>query len=76
MEIYKPCISTFLKCVICYFSNLIDLISVHYRCSLGKMYTSFWLQGLKGRDHWEDVSIGGTIVGKMDLEEVGWECMM
>jgi hypothetical protein len=40
------------------------------------MYTSFWLQGLKGRDHWEDVSIGGTIVGKMDLEEVGWECMM
>jgi hypothetical protein len=27
----------------------------------GEMFTAFWLGGLEGRDHWEDVGIGGRI---------------
>jgi hypothetical protein len=26
----------------------------------GEVFTGFWLGGLKVRDHWEDLGIGGT----------------
>jgi hypothetical protein len=28
----------------------------------GEVFTSFWLGGLKGRDHWEDLGISGRII--------------
>jgi hypothetical protein len=27
----------------------------------GEVFTVFWLEGLKGRDHWEDLGIGRRI---------------
>jgi hypothetical protein len=27
----------------------------------GEMFTEFWMGGAKGRDHWEDLGIGGRI---------------
>jgi hypothetical protein len=27
----------------------------------GEVFTGFWLGGLKARDHWEDLSVGGRI---------------
>jgi hypothetical protein len=33
----------------------------------GEVFTGFWLGGLKVRDHWEDLGIGGRV----DLREIG-----
>jgi hypothetical protein len=33
-----------------------------------EMFTGFWLGGLKGRDHWEDLGIGGRITFSWTLE--------
>jgi hypothetical protein len=27
--------------------------------SMGKVFTAFWFGGPKGRDHWEDLGVGG-----------------
>jgi hypothetical protein len=27
------------------------------------VFTGFWLEGLKVRDHWEDLGVGGRITG-------------
>jgi len=37
----------------------------------GKVFTGFWLGGLKVRDHWEDQGVGGEDNIKMDLREIG-----
>jgi len=31
------------------------------------VFPGFWLGGLKGRDHWEDLSIGGRITLRWTL---------
>jgi hypothetical protein len=31
------------------------------RMGRGKMFTGVWLEGQKGRDHWEDLGVGGKI---------------
>jgi hypothetical protein len=28
---------------------------------MGEVFTGFWLGGPKGRDHWEDLGVGGRI---------------
>jgi hypothetical protein len=33
----------------------------------GEMLTGFWLGGLKGRDHWEYLGIGGSITLRWTL---------
>jgi hypothetical protein len=33
----------------------------------GEVFTGFWLGGLKARDHWEDLGIGGRITLKWTL---------
>jgi len=35
------------------------------------VFTGFWLEGSKIRDHWEDLDIGGRIILKCNLG--GWE---
>jgi hypothetical protein len=30
------------------------------RMGRGEVFTGFWLGGLKGRDHWEDLGVGGS----------------
>jgi hypothetical protein len=35
------------------------------------MYTKFWSQNIKGRDHLEDVSIDGRKIFKQILEKQG-----
>jgi hypothetical protein len=37
------------------------------------MYTKFWSENLKGRDHAEDLGVDGRINIRMDLREIGWE---
>jgi hypothetical protein len=37
---------------------------------MGEVFTGFWLGGPKGRDHWEDLGVGGGNI-KMDLREIG-----
>jgi hypothetical protein len=37
------------------------------------MHTLFWLENLKGRDHFHNLGIDGKIIITMDLREVGWE---
>jgi hypothetical protein len=32
------------------------------------VFTGFWLGGLKVRDHWEDISIGGRITLRWALD--------
>jgi hypothetical protein len=34
----------------------------------------FWSESQKERDQWEDKGIGGWTI-KMDLRELGWNCM-
>jgi hypothetical protein len=31
------------------------------RMGRGEVFRGFWLGGLKGRDHWEDLGVGGRI---------------
>jgi hypothetical protein len=34
---------------------------------MGEVFTGFWLGGLKGRDHWEDLGIRGRITLRWTL---------
>jgi hypothetical protein len=41
----------------------------HVACmGRGEVFTGFWLGGLKARDHWEDLGIGGRITLRWTLE--------
>jgi hypothetical protein len=50
------------------------------RVGRGKVFTGFWLGDPKGRDHWEDLGVGGWITlrwilgrqGPMGQTEFGW----
>jgi hypothetical protein len=33
----------------------------------GEVFTGLWLGGSKGRDHWEDIGVGGRITLKWNL---------
>jgi hypothetical protein len=35
----------------------------------GEVFPGFWLGGLKGRDHWEDLGVGGDNI-QFDLKEI------
>jgi hypothetical protein len=35
------------------------------------VFTGFWLGGPKGRDHWEDLGVGGKITLKSHLGDIG-----
>jgi len=35
-----------------------------------EMFIGFWLGGLKVRDHWEDLGVGGRITLRWNLD--GW----
>jgi hypothetical protein len=37
----------------------------------GEVFTGFWLGGPKGRDHWQDLSVGGKITLRQTLERQG-----
>jgi hypothetical protein len=39
------------------------------RMGEGEMFTGFWLGGLKGREHWEGVGIGGRITLRLILRK-------
>jgi hypothetical protein len=41
------------------------------RMGRGEVFTGFWLGGSKGRDHWEDLGIGGRITLRWTLERWG-----
>jgi hypothetical protein len=47
-------------------------LQFHY-CTWGRgeMFTGFWLVSPKGRDHWEDLGVGGRITLRWDLREIG-----
>jgi hypothetical protein len=34
----------------------------------GEVFTGFWLVGPKGRDHWEDLGIGGRLTLRWTFE--------
>jgi len=36
----------------------------------GEVFTGFWLGSPKGRDHWEDLGVGGRRIN-LDLREIG-----
>jgi hypothetical protein len=38
----------------------------HVAC-MGEVFTRFWFGGLKVRDHWEDLGIGGRITLRLTL---------
>jgi hypothetical protein len=40
-----------------------------------QMHTGFRLVNLKEQDHFEDLSINGGIILKMDFKVMGWEGM-
>jgi hypothetical protein len=37
------------------------------RMGRGEVFTGFWLEDPKGRDHWEDLGIGGRITLRWTL---------
>jgi hypothetical protein len=44
---------------------------------MGGVFTRFWLGGPKVRDHWEDQGVGGRIIlrwalGEIGIDEVNW----
>jgi len=41
---------------------------VGHGARMGKVFTGFWLGGLKVRDHWEDLGVGGRITLRWTLE--------
>jgi len=42
------------------------------RMGSGELFTEFWLGGPKGRDHWEEVGVGGRITLRWDeLDSAG-----
>jgi hypothetical protein len=38
---------------------------------MGEVFTGFWMGGSKGRDHWEDLGIGGRITLRRNLGRWG-----
>jgi hypothetical protein len=42
-----------------------------YAWGRGEVFTGFWLGGPKGRDHWEDLGVGGTVTLRLYLREIG-----
>jgi hypothetical protein len=36
------------------------------------MHIGFWWESHKGRDHWEELDVGGWIILKLILERMGW----
>jgi hypothetical protein len=50
------------------------------RMGRGEVFTGFWLGGPKGRDHWENLGVGGSITlrwtlgikGSMERTGFGW----
>jgi hypothetical protein len=38
---------------------------------MGEVYIGFWLGGLKARDHWEDLGVGGRITLRWTLRRKG-----
>jgi hypothetical protein len=36
------------------------------------MHIGFWWKSQKERDQYEDLDVGGRIILKMDLREIGW----
>jgi hypothetical protein len=44
---------------------MMDKVQKHNSFSTrGEVFTGFWLGGLRARDHWEDLGIGGRITLK------------
>jgi len=48
----------------------------------GEVFTGFWLGGPKGKDHWDDLGVGGRITkwtlgrqGSMGRTGFGWLCL-
>jgi hypothetical protein len=42
-----------------------------YVARMEEVFTRFWLGGPKGRDHWEDLGVGGRITLSWTLERGG-----
>jgi hypothetical protein len=38
---------------------------------MGEVFTGFWLEGPKARDHWEDLGVGGRITLRWTLGRLG-----
>jgi hypothetical protein len=43
------------------------------RMGIKGMHIEYWLGSQKERDHWEDPDVGGKIIFKWILREIGWE---
>jgi hypothetical protein len=43
----------------------------HVACMGGEVFMGFWLGGLKVRDHWKDLGIGGRITLRWSLRRQG-----
>jgi hypothetical protein len=39
--------------------------------AMGEVFTGFWVGGPKGRDHWEDLGVGGRITLRWTLGRQG-----
>jgi hypothetical protein len=37
----------------------------------GEVFTGFWFGGPKGRDHWEDLDVGGRIILRWTIRRKG-----
>jgi hypothetical protein len=76
---YTPLEYTFLSCLFHSVKGVIQeasfrfwnkymyIIEITICMGKGEVFPGFWLGGLKGRDHWEDLSIGGRITLRWTL---------